>query len=198
VRNFRLNCHSRTDAIGLALQLCACCAPAALRFSRAVPFGPSLIWKTLCLPIILASSGFRRRHVFIPRATEAAWRPGKKHDDRSQKQRQRGRRTNSVKVIVHTIRGFRCRDRAIRGQRERPSPGDGVDGRIGHDTCLPASPGNGKGPPIAGAGGASERGRLWSMSDEGCPFVGHRDEARSVDRKSRTSQLLTPLALAMV
>jgi transposase len=31
-----------------------------------------LIWKTPCLPIILASSGFRRRHVFIPRAPIAA------------------------------------------------------------------------------------------------------------------------------
>jgi hypothetical protein len=53
---------------------------------------------------------------------------------------------NMTKTVVHTIRGFRGRDRAIRGQRERPSPGEGVDGRIGHDTCLPASPGNGKGP----------------------------------------------------
>ena len=44
----------------------ACCAPAVSRFSRAVLFGPSLT----CLPIILASSGFRRRHVFIPRAME--------------------------------------------------------------------------------------------------------------------------------
>ena len=44
----------------------------------------------------------------------------------------------------------------------------------------------------------SERGRLCSMPlDEGCPVVGHRDEARSVDRKPRTSQLLTPLTLAM-
>ena len=57
---------------GPALQLCACCAPAALRFSRAVLFGPSSIWKTPCLPIIPASSGFRRRHVFIPQAMEAA------------------------------------------------------------------------------------------------------------------------------
>jgi len=31
-----------------------------------------LIWKTPCLPIIPASSGFRRRHVFIPQAIEAA------------------------------------------------------------------------------------------------------------------------------
>ena len=41
--------------------------------------------------------------------------------------------------------------------------------------------------------GVSARCRL----DEGCPVVGHRDEARSVDRKPRTSQLLTPLTLAM-
>jgi hypothetical protein len=61
VRNFLLNCHSRTDAIGPALQLCACCAQAVSRFSRAVLFEPFLT----CLPMILSSSGFRRRHVFI-------------------------------------------------------------------------------------------------------------------------------------
>ena len=55
-----------------ALQLCACCTPAVSRFSRAILFGPSLIWKTPCLPIVLPSSGFRQRHVFIPRATEGA------------------------------------------------------------------------------------------------------------------------------
>ncbi len=27
------------------------------------------------------------------------------------------------------------------------SPWDAVEGRIAHDTCLPASPGSGKGPP---------------------------------------------------
>ena len=70
------------------------------------------------------------------------------------KSRERGqtesaRELDVAKTVVHTIRGFRGRDRAIREQRERPSPGDGVDGRIGHDTCLLASPGNGKGPPIS-------------------------------------------------
>ena len=38
VRNFRLNCHSRTDAIGPALQLCACCAPAGLEVFQGGPF----------------------------------------------------------------------------------------------------------------------------------------------------------------
>jgi hypothetical protein len=42
--------------------------------------------------------------------------------------------------------------------------------------------------------GVSARCRL----DEGCHVVGHRDLARSVDRKLQTSQLLTLLTLAMV
>src|SRR5580692_5351656 len=49
------------------------------------------------------------------------------------------------RVVICTIRGF-----LPQGPRDPPHHLERRDGRIGRDICPPASPGNGKGPPVAG------------------------------------------------